>query len=224
MKDAEIYSMASRDNQSATNTAGQSNSSNNTNIKISTDRNIAEAARQKSINSNQVLLQNMGDTAANSRQATQMSSTERLAANDITARATNTDKTLASNEGVANRQIEAQTQAATLERENRVYIANMGNEAAAQLEQDKQQYEIRRDTDISYQSSYSDFQAGLGNIDINASAASQLAQFTRLSQAFNSRMAFLEVLYGTSSAEFPVGVNNTPSPDYRGYAPPTAVR
>jgi len=126
----------------------------------------------------------------------QLNSQEKLAAERQVFEGNSLTQELASKENVAGMQIEATAQQSALERQNRQFLEQMGNDSAAQiaqLSQDSQDFRQRYDAGNS---AWNNLQQGIAQIDPNATSASQNTQFKRLQESFKARMAFLNTIGG----------------------------
>jgi hypothetical protein len=131
----------------------------------------------------------------------QITSTEKLAGERQTFEGESLAKELASKENIAGMNIQATAQQSALERQNRQFLEQMGNDSAAriaQLKEDSQDFRQRYDAGAS---AWDNLQQGISQINPAANAASQRTQFNRLQESFRSRMTFLNTIGGSTPNE-----------------------
>lgn len=88
-----------------------------------------------------------------------------------------------------------------LDRQNSVFVAQLDNESRQRIEEARIEYQSTKDSTDRTDSAWTNLQAGIAQIDPNASPESQRAQFNRLMDTFDARMGFLSTVTGSTAPQ-----------------------
>lgn len=149
----------------------------------------------------------------------QIASTEKLAGERQTFEGQSLAKELASKENIAGMQIQATANEGALERQNRQFLEQMGNDSAAQIAQLKEDSQDFRQRYDAGNNAWNNLQQGIAQINPEASAESQRTMFNRLQESFRSRMTFLNTIGGAGTTGGTTGGSTAPMASIASLAP-----
>ena len=206
--------IAKTDSTNIVNTGNQ-NAVNNTSIRNTDSSNTSNENIAKLDTDTQKELQVLTAKENRDNLASELESREGIASQDRAATNLNQaanrqveQQRITSQESIASAALASEERKSEFDRQNNVLLTNLNNENKLRIEEMRLRYQGNADRTTAQNDAWGQYQAGLANIDPNASSSSQNTQFNRLSDAFDARMDFISGI--TTKEKQTIAANQAP--------------